>query len=1276
MVRKKLDERIRTLFQHCLQTNQRGLLLLVGDHGKDQVPNLYQILHRTANHSKSERTTHSNSILWCYKKELGFSTHRKKRMEKLKRDKKRGLAKQQQQGSGGGGSSAAMMEQMDNFELFLTNTNITWCYYKDSHRVLGTTHSILVLQDFEALTPNIMARTIETVQGGGLIIFLLRTVTSLRQLYAMTMDVHSRYRTESSGDVVPRFNERFILSLGGCANCLVCDDELNILPLSKKSLNRLTKMGLKKKNSVEKDDGGEEDEDVVTYKTEDDVQLEQLKQTLQDTPHVGKLVELTKTLDQARAVLTFLEACADRDKKKSSSSSSPLASALKSGKSTTVSLTAPRGRGKSAALGLCLAGAISFGFTSIVVTAPEPENLVSVFQFLIEGLKALKYQEHYDYTLGYNYGMDGNGGGSGSGEKAGRDNTKCIVSVSIHSGKGGGHQKAQHQMVRYVRPRDVDKLVGAELVAIDEAAAIPLPIVRRLLQLNANHGGRGKGGSGVEGEERRLTFLSSTINGYEGTGRALSLKLIKELRDSNASGSRGGGGAAAVDAAREASAEIVGAASKKGEAKVHEKRWAAESEAAKLAVSDTTAGSSSSGPLKEVDLSHPIRYALGDPVEAWLNNLLCLDCESFDYNNTLGNKDGAGGGGYAVTELKGGAPAPAECELYHVNRDALFSYHRLSESFLQKLWGLYTSAHYKNTPNDLQMLSDAPAHNVFVLLGPTAEESDDNEGDGLPDILAIVQTSLEGKLSRKTIQAQLARGHRSAGDLIPWTMSQQFGDGNFAQLSGARVVRVAVHPAVQGMGYGSRAMELLFRYYNGEMVSLSGGADEEEDDGSSSDETPSESDSEDERPPTSNALLHKEALKPRKKLPPLLLPLSALPTPRLDWLGTSFGLTPSLHNFWQRKVGMTLLYLRQTSNELTGEHSAVMIRALPRRSGWDDAWLPAFGVDAQRRIGRLLGGAFRDMEVSLATALLGDPVSGFHSWMKNAAKEETNSGDSKKKQKMDKTALEEVKKRSGTQSTMLTAAELHYHLTPHDLQRLELYSRNLCDHHLIGDLIPSLSQLYFTSRMGSNFRLSSVQSALLCGIGLQHKSVDDLTSELGLPINQTLAMFNKAVKKMSLAFHNLLVEEESNSLLGGDAMKKAEKKVQSIRDVVGQTLEEDAAEGAADAMKALTQQQEEKNSGVTGSRMVPEINDAEIMRYALKGTDDEWANALKQKGNLEGDGGTIQVKSTKVKNTKKRKAGEKSQDVIESILKNEKNIMSGKKKDKKSSKKKKSRKTM
>ncbi|KAL7539118.1 hypothetical protein ACHAWF_006304 [Thalassiosira exigua] len=1276
MVRKKLDARVRTLFRTCLRSNQRALLVLVGDHGKDQVPNLCQILRRESDPSKSDRVGKSDSVLWCYKKELGFSTHRKKRMEKVKRDKRRGLSK-----SGGGGGAAAD-EQADNFELFLTNADITWCYYKDSHRVLGTTHSVLVLQDFEALTPNLMARTVETVRGGGLVIFLLRTVTSLRQLYSMTMDVHSRYRTEGSGDVVPRFNERFILSLGDCRNCLVCDDELNVLPVSRKALRRLAKVETSSsEDDGDEDGGGGRNDEVVQRRTEDDVQLADLKETLRDTPHVGKLVELTKTLDQARAVLTFLEACADRDKF-DEEASSPLGSRSSA---TTVSLTAPRGRGKSAALGLCLAGAVSFGFHSIAVTAPEPENLTSVFRFLVEGLKALKYQEHADYVLGYNYGAsaDGGGGGGGGGgrgdrgEKAGRDNVKCVVSVTVHS------RGKRRQTVRYVRPRDAGGFAGAELVAIDEAAAIPLPVVRGLIRPDVK---RKKGGVGG-GAERRLAFLSSTVNGYEGTGRALSLKLIKELRDA---GIRGRSGA---DAARAAGAAIAGAASKKGEAKVHERRWAAEAAAAKEGGAGGGSGSGA-GPLRELDLSRPIRYAPGDPVEAWLNGLLCLDCDSFDFGGGSfgGNGKRDGRSRTDATKLRGGAPAPAECELYVVDRDALFSYHRLSESFLQKVWGLYTSAHYKNAPNDLQMLSDAPAHGIFVLLGPQAESAGDGGGGGgdggdlLPDVLAVVQTSLEGKLSRKTVRAQLARGHRSAGDLIPWTMSQQFGDGNFAELSGARVVRVAVHPEVQGMGYGTRAMELLGRYYNGEMVGL--GDDEDEGGGSGDEEeTPSESSEGEEEEPASGgsgsgALLNREAPKPRKKLPPLLLPLTSVPAPRLDWIGTSFGLTKPLHDFWRTKAGMTMLYLRQTSNELTGEHSAIMIRALPRRSGWDDAWLPAFGVDARRRIGRLLGGPFRGMDASLAMSLLGDAAGGFRSWTKKVGADEDEADG--KGRKADEAALREFEKRSGTRSAELASAELHYHLTPHDLQRLELYGRNLCDHHLISDLVSSLAQLYFNSRMGPDFRLSSVQAALLCGIGLQRKSVDDLTSELSLPINQALAMFNKAVKKMSLAFHNLLVEDERRGLLGGrdgDALRKAEANVRRVRDVVGQTLEEDVAEGAAVAVAALNQSEPKVGrSGAAGTRTTPEIDDPEIMKFALKGTDEEWAKALEGEdgGAVVKDGGTVQIKSTQMlkKSSQKRKA-ESAENVLDSVLKDDKKFKKKLKDDKKFKKegKKKSKKT-
>lgn len=96
-----------------------------------------------------------------------------------------------------------------------------------------------MLQDFEALTPNLLARTIETVEGGGLIILLLKTVTSLKQLFTMTMDVHKRYRTEAHQDVVCRFNERLILSLADCERCLFLNDDLVVLPLSSKTANVL-----------------------------------------------------------------------------------------------------------------------------------------------------------------------------------------------------------------------------------------------------------------------------------------------------------------------------------------------------------------------------------------------------------------------------------------------------------------------------------------------------------------------------------------------------------------------------------------------------------------------------------------------------------------------------------------------------------------------------------------------------------------------------------------------------------------------------------------------------------------------------------------------------------------------------------------------------------------------------------------------------------------------------------------------------------------------------
>lgn len=49
-------------------------------------------------------------------------------------------------------------------------------------------------------------------------------------------------------------------------------------------------------------------------------------------------------------------------------------------------------------------------------------------------------------------------------------------------------------------------------------------------------------------------------------------------------------------------------------------------------------------------------------------------------------------------------------------------------------------------------------------------------------------------------------------------MSEQFQDDSFAALSGARVVRIATHPNAQGRGYGSRALELLIKYFSNQLI--------------------------------------------------------------------------------------------------------------------------------------------------------------------------------------------------------------------------------------------------------------------------------------------------------------------------------------------------------------------------------------------------------------------------------------------------------------------------
>jgi hypothetical protein len=52
-----------------------------------------------------------------------------------------------------------------------------------------------------------------------------------------------------------------------------------------------------------------------------------------------------------------------------------------------------------AAAAAVAAGALALGYANIFVTAPSPENLRTLFEFVFKGLDAAGYQEHIDYDL-------------------------------------------------------------------------------------------------------------------------------------------------------------------------------------------------------------------------------------------------------------------------------------------------------------------------------------------------------------------------------------------------------------------------------------------------------------------------------------------------------------------------------------------------------------------------------------------------------------------------------------------------------------------------------------------------------------------------------------------------------------------------------------------------------------------------------------------------------------------------------------------------------------
>lgn len=917
--RKKIDDRVKNLINDIAQFKHRGLILLVGDRAKDQIVNLHQMVSR-ANHSAKV------NVLWCMRDEPDFGSTRKKQQERRARlEVKGGLATE---------------ATKEAFQLFLSQTNIRFCKYQETHKILGQTFGMAVLQDFQALTPNMLARTMETVKGGGLIIIMFRALRSLKQLYTIAMDVHARYRTESQQDLVPRFNERFLLSLTSCNTALCLDDELTVLPITD-SMKNYGKQPITPFNH----------ELVLKGKLQHEEDLSKLKEKLKPSS-IGPLVNLCQTLDQAKTVLSLIQTVSEKSL------------------DATCVVTAGRGRGKSAALGIAAAGAIGKGYSNIFCTAPSPENLQTFFEFAVKGLVEFGYKERVDFEVL---------------QSSSEEFSKLIIRIDVF--------KDHRQTIQFISATDEEKFSQAELAIIDEAAALPLTRVKKMLG-------------------PYLVFLSSTVSGYEGTGRSLSMKLVADMR-------------------QRAQVEKGGRA------------------------------------LKEISLTEPIRYGPDDPVEKWLHTVLCLDTQSEKLS----------------TEK---VPHPSNCELFYVNRDALFSYHPLAEDLLQRIQTLLVAAHYKNQPNDLQLLSDAPGHHLFILCSSSIDSR--NAQNSVPDVFCVIHACEEGKLSAESIKKNLSSGIRPSGDLIPHTLSQFLLEDSFAHLSGFRIVRIATNPELHRGGYGTRALSLLAQYFNGE-ISL----------------TPKQS-GEIHRSEGSEGLVQTGGERNRSGTSNLLVPLCDQPYEPVNYIGVSYGLTLDLFNFWKRS-GYEILYIRQAVHELTGEHSCIMVKPL-------NFSLSVLRAEFRERFISLLSMPFRHMPTALALSVLQDVE--VHDPVKFSAATEASETNG-----------------AGTKVggvVQVDWVEICKIFSSRELNRLKLFSTSFVEGGNILDLIPRVVRLYFQQRIfrlpdgGEGVVLSHAQAAVLVLVGLQCLTIEDLTAQdefKGVPIQQLKTFFRKGVTRIVEHFQKL-----------------------------------------------------------------------------------------------------------------------------------------------------------
>ncbi|KJP86496.1 hypothetical protein AK88_03872 [Plasmodium fragile] len=1109
-MKKKVDGRIKTLVENNVALGQRSMFLVIGDQGKNVVVNFYFLLNRLA--------SRTHNILWCYKKKLDFATSKKKRFREMKKKIKKG-------------TFDATID--NNFDAFLKSANIRFCFYNETKKVLGKTYSMCVLQDFSYITPNILCRCVETVIGGGIILFLLNKLDDVKNIYNLTLNCHKKYTKSGICNVYNNYITRFFLSLNQCANAMFIDDEMNILPLNDNHLHVKKLVGDSNQGDVpltssrtatlgghlcpykeklrdrlaeleaicDENEKREEERRRFLYSArvcatgggDDDEQDEEEDGTRvkkharsagteaePNPPYsflnrpIMNLLRICLTIDQLEVLLNMCKILRNDEEKK------------RQLKEVLINLLANRGRGKSATLGLLIALSIYFNYTNIILCSGNNDGIQTIYDFIEKGLHLLGYKEftHYERV----------------------QHLSTLKEIIIF--KDIRNMSNVKQRIRYFDILE-DDMVNSELMIIDEAACIPIHVLKKK----------------IKGE---ITILSTTLNGYEGTGKTFIFKLLKQLKKKFVS-------------------QLTYEDLKQMKRLYFERAFI------------------------DVSLDTPIRYSYNDQVEVWLNNFLCLNCnESFKLKNSL--------------------CSPPNCQLYFVNKNIFKRFSKTSENFLRKIMTLFVTSHYKNTPNDLIMILDSQQHHLFVLLSGNVDLNNlSPEAVDELDIYGVLHCAIDGivhpRAGRRLVKlhdltkggdnhymhtngdqggerngegseqdecrqeedpadacasAQNAHGttlkhsmpKEFEGNLMPYLITEHF-DFYFYHYIGVRVVRISIHPSIQNLNYGSQFLKKLCDYY-----SLYNHAESREA----------------ATPYKENVILYRCSGGGSDEANGRIFFDHQLR--HVDYIGTCFGLTKGLLIFWQ-KNNFVPVYLKQQRNEITGEFSLLMLRHLNKDL---KKIFTNFYLDFVRSFCNLLPYSFKKLESFVVFNLLhNNPII-----LASPTRDELllprgkpQGQEERKKEQVHEAADEEEEfaphddddpdqYASFYEDHLLTQENLFYFFHPNDICRLKRFvmeSKAFAD---ILYLMQTVANLILFRKVP--IQLTFLEYTILYAVSLQKKNCQEISEEISIHVNQTVALLRKVLHRF-YTFLKDLMQKDIEKKVEAQFSQKLLKKKKRAREV-------------------------------------------------------------------------------------------------------------------------------